>query len=71
MPPGNRADRGCNMTLSERVQTSLWCGCSRTDSQPALGSDADMSAWSQGHCWCYCHHRILISGAGSVPVTSR
>ena len=36
-----------NSTPPERVQTSLWCERTGEDSQPALGSNAAMSAGPQ------------------------
>jgi hypothetical protein len=44
MPFCNGADRGCDITPPERVQTSLWSGVTREPGQQTSGSDADMSA---------------------------
>jgi hypothetical protein len=42
-PACNGADRGCNITPPERVQTSLWSGVTREPDKQTSGSDADMS----------------------------
>jgi len=44
MPFCNGADRGCNITLPERVQTSLWSGVTREPDQQTSGGNADKSA---------------------------
>src|SRR5262249_3988080 len=43
-PVCNGLDRGCNITPRESGLTSPGCGCTRTLSQPASGSDAELSA---------------------------
>ena len=35
MPPCNRADRGCNITLLVTVQTSVWSHVARKSAEPS------------------------------------
>jgi hypothetical protein len=48
MPPCNGADRGWDIAPRETGPTSLRCRRAWNGSQPALGSDADLSAGPQG-----------------------
>ena len=44
MPFCKGAERGCDITPPERVQTSLWSGITREPDKQTSGGDADLSA---------------------------
>jgi hypothetical protein len=60
-----------DITPRESGQTSLWCRRTSTVSQPASGSDAEMSAGLQWSLAGAAATTEIISGAGTVAVTSR
>jgi hypothetical protein len=71
MPFCNGADRGCNITLPERVQTSLWSGITREPGQQTSGSDADMSAAATlAGAVPILGDRVCLLQAGIVKVSS-